>query len=571
MAELAGWVKPAARTSPLARGRVLGVALVATLVAALPAAAQTRPQLTIGITQYPATLHPNIEQMAAKSYVLGFARRPLTTYDADWRLACLLCETLPSLENGLAVRETTPDGKDGLRLTIRLRADARWGDGTPISSEDLRFAWDAGRAFETGFGNAEFYRSAYELIIVDDRTIMLRFDRVTFDFASMGDFQPLPARIERPRWEADRAAYRTRTAYDTESTNPGLWSGPYRVTATTPGSSVALARNDAWGGPRPAFDRILVRTIESTPSLEAQAMTGQVDMIAGELGLPLDQGIALARRAGARFRLHVQPGLIYEHIDLNLDNPVLADVRVRRALLLASDRATIAQRLYEDRQPVASGPTHPLDPGFDNTRSPAPFDPAEAARLLDDAGFSARGPDGIRRNAAGERLSFEFMTTAGNRGREQVQQVLQGQWRAAGIEVRIRNEPPRVFFGETMSRRRFTGLAQYAWISAPENVPRSTFHSDEIPRAARNWSGQNYPGFRDAEMDALLERLPITLDPAERRPLWSRLQAILAEQVPVLPLWHRADAHLWPAWLDGVRPTGHLAPSTLWVEQWRVR
>ncbi|PZW48782.1 peptide/nickel transport system substrate-binding protein [Humitalea rosea] len=543
----------------------------AVLLAAASAQAQTHPQLTIGITQYPSTLHPNIDQMAAKSYVLGFTRRPLTTYDADWRLVCLLCETLPSLENGLAVRETTPDGKAGLALTIRLRADARWGDGTPVSSEDLRFAWEAGRAFETGFGSAEFYRSAFALDVVDDRSITLHFDRVTFDYASLGDFQPLPARIERPRWEADRARYRSRTGYDTEPTNPGLWSGPYRVASVTPGAAVGLLRNDAWAGPRPAFDRILIRTIESTPSLEAQAMTGQVDMIAGELGLPLDQGIALARRAASRLRLHVQPGLVYEHIDLKLDNPILADARVRRALLLASDRATIAARLYDGRQPVANGPIHPLDAGYDVSLAPAPYDPAGAARLLDAAGWSVRGEDGIRRNAAGERLSLEFMTTAGNRGREQVEQVLQGQWRQSGIEARIRNEPPRVFFGETLSHRRFDGLALFAWISAPENVPRGIFHSDEIPDAARNWSGQNYPGFRNAEMDRLLEDLPVTLEATARLPMWHRLQAILAEHLPVLPLWHRADAHLWPLWLDGVRPTGHLAPSSLWVEQWRVR
>ncbi len=179
-------------------------------------------------------------------------------------------------------------------------------------------------------------------------------------------------------------------------------------------------------------------------------------------------------------------------------------------------------------------------------------------------------PASIRRNAAGERLSIELMTTAGNRSREQVQQVLQGMWRQSGIETRIRNEPPRVFFGETLSRRRFQGLALYAWISRPESVPRSTLRSDEIPTAERNWSGQNYGGFRNAEMDALIDAIEGELDRARRLPLWRRLQAIYAEELPALPLWFRADAHVWPPWLDGIRPTGNLSPSTLWVEQWRV-
>jgi peptide/nickel transport system substrate-binding protein len=545
-------------------------ALLLALLLAAPALAQPRDTLTIGITQFPSTFHPNIDSMAAKSYVLGFAQRPLTRYDADWRLACLSCETVPTLANGLAVLETTPEGRAGIRVTYRLREGLRWADGTPVTSEDLRFAWEAGRAFETGFGPAEFYRSAYELIVLDERTVTLRFDRVTFEFASAGDFTPLPARIERPRWEADRRGYRSRTAYDTEPQNPGLWNGPFRVTGVQAGAAITLERNPHWNGAAPAFRRIVVRTVENTPALEAQLLAGQLDMIAGELGLPLDQATALERRAGNRFRFHYQPGLIYEHIDLNLDHPLLADRRVRHALILSADRAQIAQRLFDGRQPLAHSSVNPLDPAHDAGVRQWPFDLARANALLDEAGFRERGPDGVRRNAGGERLAFEFMTTAGNRSREQVQQVLQGMWRQAGIEVRIRNEPPRVLFGETLNRRRFQ-MAMFAWISSPENVPRSTLHSDEIPRAERNWSGQNYMGFRNARMDEILEALPEILDREARLPVWRELQAIYAEELPAIPLWFRSDAHVWPAWLDGVRPTGHLAPSTLWAEHWRVR
>ncbi len=543
---------------------------LALLLAAAPAVAQPREQITIGITQYPATLHPNIEAMAAKSYVLGFARRPLTVYNADWNLTCVVCETLPSLDNGLAERETTPDGKPGIRVTWRIREGWRWGDGTPVSVEDMLFAWAAGRDFSTGFGGSEFYRTAYEAIVVDPRTITLRFDRVTFEYASAGDWQPLPAHIERPRWEQEPRSYRQRSAYETEPTLPGLWNGPYRITAVQPGAGITLERNATWSGAAPPFRRINIRTVENTAALEAQLLAGQIDMIAGELGLPLDQAAALERRAGDRFRVIYKPGLVYEHLDLNLDNPVLADRRVRQALILSIDRAQIVQRLFEGRQPVANTTVNPLDWVHDPNAPSWPFDLARARALLEEAGWRP-GPGGIRQNAAGERLTIELMTTAGNRSREQVQQVIQGMWRQAGIEARIRNEPPRVLFGETLSRRRFTGAVLFAWISAPENVPRTTLHSAEIPRAETNWSGQNYTGFRNAEMDALLQAIPVELDREARRGLWHRLQAIYASELPVIPLWFRADAHIWPNWLDGVRPTGHLAPSSQWVEEWRLR
>jgi len=540
------------------------------LLWALPASAQPRDTLTIGTTQYPSTLHPNIESMVAKSYTLGFARRPVTAYDADWKLVCLLCETLPTLENGLAQLETTPEGKPGIRVTWRLREGLRWGDGTPITTEDLRFTYEAGREPATGIGPAEFYRSAYEFIAEDERSFTLRFDRVTFEFASLGDFAPLPAHLERERWRSDPRGYRTRTLYDTEPATAGLWNGPYRIVQVQPGSAITLERNPHWGGATPAFRRIVIRAVESTPALEAQLLAGQVDMIAGELGLPVEQAGALARRTGSRFRVEYRPGLIFEHMDLNLDLPAFADRRVRQALLLGLDRAQIVARLFEGRQTVANSNVNPLDWPSDPAVPAWPHDARRAATLLEEAGWRP-GPDGIRRNGAGERLSFELMTTAGNRSREAVQQVVQAQWRQIGVDARIRNEPPRVFFGETMSRRRFQGAALYAWVSSPEGVPRTTLHSEEVPTAARNWSGQNYPGFRNAEMDALLEALPIELDREKRRALWHRLQAIYAEELPSLPLWFRQDAHVWPAWLEGVRPTGHLNFSTLWAEEWRVR
>lgn len=545
---------------------------LAVLLLALPALAQSpaRENLTIGITQYPATFHPNIESMAAKSYIAGFTRRPLTARDPDWTLVCVGCDTVPTLENGLAIREQTPAGRPGIRVTWRLREGWRWGDGVPVTAEDLLFAWQAGRDFSTGFGASEFYRQAYEAIVVDARTITLRFDRITFDFASSGDWVPLPAHLERAVWQADPRAYRTRTLYETQTTNPGLWNGPYRVATVTPGSGVTLERNPHWSGAAPAFRRIAIRTVENTAALEAQLLAGQLDMIAGELGLPLDQAAALERRLPNRFRYAYKPGLIYEHLDLNLELPALADLRVRQALIQAMDRAQIVARLFEGRQTVAHSTVNPLDGVHDDAVRQWPFDPARARARLDEAGWRP-GPDGIRRNAAGERLSLELMTTAGNRSREQVQQVIQGMWRQVGVEARIRNEPPRVFFGETLPRRRYGGAALFAWISSPENVPRTTLHSEEIPTAERNWSGQNTTGFRNAEMDALLEALPIELDRARRTALWHRLQAIYAEQLPALPLWFRSDAHVWPLWLEGVRPTGHLTPSSQWVEEWRVR
>ena len=85
-----------------------------------------RDQLVIGITQFPATLNPNINSMLAKSYVLNMALRPVTTYDQDWNLVCLLCTALPTIENGLAEAETLPNGRTGVAATYTIHPNAHW-------------------------------------------------------------------------------------------------------------------------------------------------------------------------------------------------------------------------------------------------------------------------------------------------------------------------------------------------------------------------------------------------------------------------------------------------------------
>lgn len=542
------------------------LALLPALLAAAPATAR---DLAIGITQYPANLHPSIDSMAAKSFVLGLTLRPLTTYDARWQLVCMLCTELPTFENGRARREPTPEGGEGVALEFELRPDLFWGDGTPVTSADVLFTWEVGRHPLSGITNAEFYRRLWKVEALDDRRFVLHVDRVTFDYNAVNDLRLLPAHRERAVFEADPATYRNRTSFDTAPTDPGLAMGPYRIAAVTPGSRIELARNPHWRGPNPAFERIVIRAIENTAALEANLLAGEIDMIEGSLGLALDQALAFEKRHGERFRVVYKPGLIYEHIDLRLDNPILADVRVRRALVLAIDRELISRQLFEGRQPVAHSFVSPLDRMLASELPVWPYDPARARALLEEAGWRP-GPGGIRRNLRGEPLRLDFQTTAGNRSRELVQQVLQGMWRAVGIDVVIRNEPPRVLFGETLSKRRFTGLALFAWISSPENVPRSILHSAEVPRPENGWAGQNYTGFSHPRVDALLEAIERELDEERRRSLWHELQRIYALELPAVPLYFRADAHVWPRWLEGVEPTGHLAPTTLWVEQWRV-
>jgi len=466
--------------------QILTLLIVVSLSAA--ARAQDQKTLQIGITQYPSNLHPNIESMVAKSYTLGFVQRPITAFNASWQLVCRACATLPTIENGMAVLEQTPQGTDGIAATYEIPADAFWGDGTPITTRDVEFTFEVGKHPLSGTTAIETYRQTYQIDVLDDKHFTLHSDRRTFNFNQLNATTILPEHLERAIFERAPAEYKNRTLYDSDTTNPGLYSGPYRIVEAVRGSYIVLEKNEYWNGKTPYFDKIIIRSIENTSAMEANLLSGNVDMIAGELGLQLDQAIAFEKRHGTQFNVIYKSGLQYEHIDLNLQNPILADLRVRQALLYGMDRKTISERLFDGRQPVANSMVSPLDRVY--TRQPIlyAYEPRKAAALLDKAGWSTTRR-GIRYNDKGEPLRLELMSTAGDKTRELVEQVLQSQLRQIGVDIRIKNEAPRVFFGQTTRERKFTGMAMYAWISSPELVPRTTLHSIQIPVPENNFSG----------------------------------------------------------------------------------
>ena len=273
--------------------------------------------LTIGITQFPSSFHPLIESMLAKSYILGMTLRPLTIYDSKWKLVCLLCTKLPTFENGLAKRVDLGNGKTGVELTYSIHPKATWGDGTPVTTKDFIFTWKVGKHPLSAVGAVELFRRILKIVPHGPKRFTITYDRVTFDYNEMTGLIPLPAHIEAEPFKRPRD-YKDVTDYNTDPTNPGLYFGPYKITKLVRGSYVVLEPNPTWYGKKPFFERIVVLVISNGASLEANLLAGGIDYIAGELGVTVDQALSMQARFGNEYRFVYKPGLIYEHIDLNL-------------------------------------------------------------------------------------------------------------------------------------------------------------------------------------------------------------------------------------------------------------
>ena len=128
--------------------RILFVLLALT---ALAAPARAKDELVIGMTQSPGTWNPLISSMLAKSLISNMTARPLTAWNADWKLVCLACTEVPTIENGKARVIDLPDGKKSMEVDLELR-DLKWGDGMPVTAKDVAFTLEVGQPSAVGRG-----------------------------------------------------------------------------------------------------------------------------------------------------------------------------------------------------------------------------------------------------------------------------------------------------------------------------------------------------------------------------------------------------------------------------------
>lgn len=549
--------------------RFFSLGFCATLLLSAIATAQPHRDLVVGMVQFPADMHPNITNSSIKDYIANTARRPMTGFSAAGQVICLLCTEVPSLANGRAKIIPRPDGAPGMEVRFTLKPDLFWGDGKPVTASDVAFAFTVSQSFAPS-------ATVEAIDALDATNIRVTMKRVVYDFDRFNSNYtvPLPEHIEGPIFRAasDPLDYGRKSEINRHPENPGLWFGPYRIAEFRPNEQVTLLPNPHWKGPVPHFAKITMRLVENTAALQANLLAGDVDLVApGNLGITLDQINGMAKTAAGKFDIEFIPAVTsYEHLSLKTENPLLSDKRVRQAMAMAIDRKTIIAKLFEGRLQIADSFMHPSLANYDASVRTYPYDPKAARALLATAGFKP-GPDGILISPASERFSLEITSTAGNRSRELVEQVLQTMFKSVGIELSVKNVPPRVFFGEVVRRREFTGIVLFQSDPPLDWVPIPYFHSRFIPTAANNFSGINYSGLANPDLDTALDAALGELDPAKRKTLWKTILDIAADEQAEINLFFATSAVVTPKWLTGVRNQARFGTPTLWVEDWRPK
>jgi peptide/nickel transport system substrate-binding protein len=551
----------------------LGIPL---MVGSSSQAAPNNTEFKIGIAQEFESFNPAIMSMVATQYMFQMVGHALVTLDANAHWVPQLVKSIPSLENKQAKFSSD---KKTIIATWELKDNANWGDGTPVTCADLAFTREVGMNDNISIPNKELYTQITK-IEWDPKTpkkCVFTYDKARWDFYQLGDFRPLPDHLERPIYEKyknQKEGYEKNTNYTKNPTMDGLYNGPYKISEIKLSDHVTFVPNPQFYGKQPKIKKIQVKLIPNTGTLEANLRSGTVDKISS-LGFAFDQALAFDKRVRAEkmpYEVVFKSSTTYEHIDLNLDNPILKDVRVRKAMVYAINREELVKALFEGKQEVAIHNTAPIDPWY--TKDPKkivlyPYSKKDATRLLEDAGWKMEA-DGYR-HKDGKKLSLTFMTTAGDKTRENVQVFLQNQWKAVGIEILIKNQPARVFFGETTRHREFEAMAMYAWESSPETSPKTNLYSEKIPTEKNGWSGQNTTGYSSPKMDDYLNKLDGEFNAGKRKELMANILHLYTDDVFVIPLYYRAKVAVIPVGLTGFNMVSHQYAETNNVQDWEMK
>lgn len=546
------------------------VALESAVILALAVStgmAQAKNQLVVGQLQFLTNFHPLIQVNNTKRLVINYSLRPLTAFDENVVNHCVLCETLPTIENGLAKIVDLPDGKKGMKVTLKLKEGLAWGDGKPVTSKDIEFTWKVAQDPKIGFSNYNSWTRASDLEVVDQQTVILTLPQILSSYNSWD--QVIPEHLEGPVYAANPTleSYVKQSLYNTQPTNPGLWNGSYLLNDYQIGTRIVFTPNPNWPGAKPKLQRIILSYRDNSSALLQNLLAGSVDAVpVSPGGISFSQMLDLKNQQPDKFTYHIDYGTNVERIAVNFDNPILQSKAVRQGILYAIDRQAISDELFGGLQPVANGILANENAYYNKDMTLYTYDADKAKALFESAGWKP-GNDGICVNDKGERLSLELVSTAGNQTREQIAQVIQSQLKQVCVEITNRFVPLQEFNGEMARKRKFKALMMSSIDFSPSVSPRIALGSDAIPKPENNNVGNNFSAYASPAMDKAISELEVALDPQTTKQKWAEVQNIFAEDLPMLPLYFYPRAYVTVTDLTSFRQ-GTLDPLQIWAEEW---
>jgi peptide/nickel transport system substrate-binding protein len=428
------------------------------------------------------------------------------------------------LQPGLATEWSLSE--NGLEYTLTLRPGVTFHDGTPFNAEAVKFNIQR----HIDLPDSTWY-ATYEPVdhveVVDELTVKVVLKEVRPNFAYEGFAQWGAAQIS-PTAYAEQGAE--------NYGNPPVGTGPFKFESYEPGSDIKYVRNDAYWNGAPLLDGVTVRVIPDPAVQVIEIEAGTVDVI---LATPKD--VQTLEDGGATIDQRISPGAVL--ISLNVSKPPTSELAVRKAIARAIDRDTIIESVLLGYGEKSRAGVTSASPFYDETVPMIEYDPEEAGRLLDEAGWVMG--DGDVRQRDGQPLSVNIFSTD-FAGWGLYNQIIQEQLKAIGIDSTISSLEWNAYLDQWRENQGDWNVSyhqQGAIMAATSPIQASWVPSDY-------WTINQIDDATDPdlvavreELQALGDQFDVELDPEKRKQIASRAQTLFQENQLAVWLWHEATIH----------------------------
>jgi len=475
--------------------------------------------LRIAIQQDSKNLNPLLNSNTTDGFIGFLMFEPLLSADDKGNPVPMLATSVPSIENGGISR-------DGLTVTYRLRKDAKWTDGVPVTSKDVKWSWQAIMNPNNNIVSRHGYDVIKSIDTPDDYTVVVhlksKFSPFVNSFFAMSD-QPFPVA---PAHVLSKYANINQIPFNNA---PDVSDGPFRFVQWSHGDHVTLVRNDKFFMGKPGLDRIELKIIPDENTSVNLLKTHAIDYMfqASPNTFP-----ALQNVAGIDLDYVNVNG--YEALQLNVARPNLTDPLVRQAIAYALDKQQLVSTLTHGQMKVASEDIPDWMWAFDPAVRSYPHDPIKARELLRRAGW-APGADGVM-HKNGQPLSLILVSNNSNATRREGSLQVQAMLKSAGIQTDIKYYPGDVLFapagmGGILQLGKFD-LSLAGWYAGIDPDDSSQLMCKNVPPGGYNYSRYCNPEMEAAQLAALTH-----YDRASRTAAYFKIQELLARDNPGIYIW----------------------------------
>jgi peptide/nickel transport system substrate-binding protein len=396
------------------------------------------------------------------------------------------------------------DTPDPLTYVFHLHHGVKFHDGRPLTSRDVKWTFDSVLQGQVRSTKGAAYRFVDHLEAPDDYTVIFKLKE---PFATL-------------LWNLSDGAMGI-VPYGSlgEMSAHPIGSGPFRFVSGELDKEVIIERNPDYWGEKAHVEHVRFAVVPDTTTRALELQKGSADIVSN--ALTSDMVVALEK--DSKLVVDRAPGTILSYMAFNLRDPVLRDVRVRRAIAYAIDRRPMIQYLWRDLAQPADSVLPPQSWAYNPDVPKYEYSPEKANQLLDQAGY---------RRINGVRFHLTMKTSTEESTRLMVA-VLQQQLAAVGIALDIRTFEFATFFADVTSG--VYQLYSLRWIGGNEDpdIFEYAFHSDKFPP-----HGANRSYYVNPRLDALINLGRSETSEAVRKPVYAEIQSILATDVPYINLWY---------------------------------